>query len=112
MKGKRVPVPDYVKQLWAARERRERQENQAQSRQTAESSRDFDRSGLGIGGAGRHDLAAETRELIARREMHYVERAKRGPMPNGQLWQPCSVRGCNNEPVCVDCMRCRKHCRC
>jgi len=110
MKGKRVPVPDYVKQLWAARERRERQEKQEQSRQTAESHHDFDRTGLGIGGAGRHDLAAETGELIARGEMHYVERTKRGPMPNGQLWEPCPI--CGTEPVCLDCGRCRKHCRC
>jgi hypothetical protein len=27
----------------------------------------------------------------------------------GQLWQECS---CGTEPVCCDCERCSKHCRC
>lgn len=27
----------------------------------------------------------------------------------GQLWQECR---CGTEPVCVDCERCEKHCRC
>jgi hypothetical protein len=28
----------------------------------------------------------------------------------GQLWQECGR--CNAEPVCIDCERCVKHCRC
>jgi hypothetical protein len=73
---------------------------------------DFDESGLGIGGAGRHDLNAETAELIARGQVHVVERKRRGPMPHGQLWEPCSKRGCEREPVCLDCGYCERHCEC
>lgn len=48
----------------------------------------------------RHSLAAMTREST-------------GSIPRGQLWQPCEVRGCDNEPVCMNCMRCEeKHCHC
>lgn len=71
---------------------------------------DFDESGLGIGGAGRHDLNAETAELIARGEMTITERKRIGPMPHGQLWEPC--RECDEEPVCLDCELCEKHCKC
>jgi len=67
-------------------------------------------SGLGIGGAGRHDLDAETRYLIARGDLKLVERPRSGPMPHGQLWEPCEV--CGTEPVCLDCGRCERHCRC
>lgn len=28
---------------------------------------------------------------------------------NGQLWQECY---CGTEPVCSDCERCTRHCRC
>lgn len=28
---------------------------------------------------------------------------------NGQLWEPCR---CGEEPVCVDCGYCERHCRC
>ena len=28
---------------------------------------------------------------------------------NGQLWQECR---CGTEPVCCDCERCNRHCRC
>jgi hypothetical protein len=71
---------------------------------------DFDHSGLGIGGAGRHDLDAEMGELIARGEVRVVKRERRGPMPNGQLWEPCPR--CDEEPVCLDCGYCERHCRC
>ena len=71
---------------------------------------DFDRSGLGIGGAGRHDLATEIAELIARGEMQVAERQQTGPMPHGQLWEPCPV--CGDEPVCLDCGLCYDHCGC
>lgn len=72
---------------------------------------DFDK-GLGIGGAGRHDPDAEMQELIARGEMHIEQRQRRGPMPHGQLWEPCNRRGCDNEPVCLDCGYCERHCGC
>ena len=29
---------------------------------------------------------------------------------HGQLWQECER--CGDEPVCIDCERCKKHCRC
>lgn len=36
-----------------------------------------------------------------------------GKSMRGQLWQECCVRGCHNEPVCVDCERCQaRHCNC
>ena len=78
----------------------------------AECSHDFSHSGLGIGGAGGHDLDAETAELVARGEMAPREYQRTGPMPHGQLWEECSRRGCDNEPVCVDCLYCEEHCRC
>ncbi len=40
------------------------------------SERDFDGSGLGIGGAGRHNLAEETLELLARGEMRVEQRER------------------------------------
>jgi hypothetical protein len=70
---------------------------------------DFDRTGLGIGGAGKHNLADEQAELIARGEMKIVEPERLGPMPNGQLWEPCF---CGVEPVCVNCFQCYDHCSC
>lgn len=47
-----------------------------------------------------HELAATYREAT-------------GNIPRGQLWQPCEHSGCNNEPVCMNCMMCEeKHCHC
>ena len=69
---------------------------------------DFDK-GFGIGGLGRRNLRDEEAELIARGEMNTVERQRQGPMPHGQLWQPC---WCGEEPVCLDCEGCEKHCGC
>lgn len=71
---------------------------------------DFDKTGLGIGGAGRHNLRDEEMELIARGKMDIREHERIGPMPHGQLWQPC--RKCGQEPVCLDCELCEKHCKC
>jgi hypothetical protein len=82
------------------------------SKTIEEESYDFDKTGLGIGGAPAHDLQSETLELVARGELKVVEKESRGPLPDGQLWEPCEVRGCNNEPVCVNCFRCEKHCEC
>lgn len=73
---------------------------------------DFDRTGLGIGGAGRHDPGAEMGDLIARGKARLVERRRVGPMPHGELWEPCAKWGCDVEPVCVDCGRCEYHCEC
>lgn len=40
-------------------------------------------------------------------------RESTGEIPVGQLWQPCSIYGCNNEPVCMNCMTCQEvHCTC
>lgn len=40
-------------------------------------------------------------------------RSSTGKIPHGQLWQPCEVQGCDNEPVCMNCMKCQdKHCHC
>lgn len=30
----------------------------------------------------------------------------------GQLWESCGKRGCDTEPVCVDCGYCERHCKC
>lgn len=47
-----------------------------------------------------HQLAAMAREAT-------------GKIPRGQLWQPCEYPGCDNEPVCLNCMMCEdKHCNC
>ena len=73
---------------------------------------DFDKSGLGIGGAGRHNLDDEQAELIASGKLQIVEHERIGPMPNGQLWEPCSKWDCDDEPVCVDCLYCERHCKC
>ena len=36
-----------------------------------------------------------------------------GKIPRGQLWQPCEHPGCDNEPVCMNCMVCQEeHCHC
>lgn len=70
---------------------------------------DFDRTGLGIGGLGRHDPLGEMTELVARGEVKLVERERIGPMPHGQLWEPCF---CGTEPVCVNCFKCERHCTC
>jgi len=71
---------------------------------------DFDHSGLGIGGADCHDLCAEVIELVACGEMRVVESPRKGPMPHGQLWEPCPT--CGQEPVCLDCGLCYDHCIC
>jgi hypothetical protein len=70
---------------------------------------DFDK-GFGIGGMGRHDEVGDVSEMIARGEIQVTERTRKGPMPNGQLWEPCPI--CGQEPVCLDCGRCVDHCHC
>ena len=45
--------------------------------------------------------------------MAALYRQNEGKIPKGQLWQPCEVRGCDGEPVCMNCMKCQAiHCRC
>lgn len=33
-------------------------------------------------------------------------------LSHGQLWQECDYGRCDNEPVCVHCFKCSKHCSC
>jgi hypothetical protein len=35
-----------------------------------------------------------------------------GTLKFGQLWQECDYGRCENEPVCVRCFKCAKHCGC
>lgn len=63
-------------------------------------------SGFGIGGIGSDDYNMGT-EI----ETDSPVFSKRGS--SGQLWEPCPKRGCDNEPVCLDCGLCLdKHCGC
>lgn len=42
-----------------------------------------------------------------------MTRGTTGNIPRGQLWQPCEHPGCDNEPVCMNCMMCQEaHCHC
>lgn len=49
------------------------------------------------------EKAADARALLGE---------QRETLPFGQLWQPCERRGCGEEPVCVSCEQCARHCRC
>lgn len=33
-------------------------------------------------------------------------------LSHGELWQECERRGCDTEPVCVNCFLCDRHCTC
>lgn len=47
------------------------------------------------------------------RNLAAMTREATGNIPRGQLWQPCKRSGCDNEPVCMNCMMCEeKHCSC
>lgn len=47
------------------------------------------------------------------RELAKQYREATGSVPKGQLWQPCAVRDCNREPVCMNCFKCQEeHCHC
>ena len=39
-------------------------------------------------------------------------RAPARSFPRGELWQPCLRRGCEEQPSCLDCEYCSRHCRC
>lgn len=65
-------------------------------------------SGLGIGGAGSDDYSVATQTQSESFAPQYSKHKS-----SGQLWEPCSKRGCDNEPVCMDCGYCLdKHCHC
>lgn len=59
-------------------------------------------------------------ELITTGDAHAIQhglaemvRSATGSPARGQLWQPCERPGCQNEPVCMNCMMCQsKHCHC
>jgi len=74
---------------------------------------DFDK-GFGIGGLGRYQPTAAEEMALLDQQIAYAERerrrVRRGPLPHGQLWEPCPI--CGREPVCVDCGLCRDHCDC
>lgn len=58
-------------------------------------------------------FAANPDVLTLQQNLTAQYRRSTGTVPKGQLWQPCSVPGCNEEPVCMNCMRCQKtHCDC
>jgi len=50
--------------------------------------------------------------IIRRKRTAPRPKRDEGPMPHGQLWEPCNRRGCDNEPVCLDCGYCERHCGC
>ncbi len=62
-------------------------------------------SGFGIGGTGSDDysMATEGERFAPQFSSH---------KSSGQLWQLCAKRGCDNEPVCLDCEYCDRHCHC
>lgn len=35
-----------------------------------------------------------------------------GKPARGQLWQECDQPGCDNQPVCLNCLLCQDHCQC
>ena len=73
---------------------------------------DFD-TGFGIGGINRRQPTAAEETALLNAQLRHAEyeekRVRKGPLPHGQLWQPCS---CGQEPVCVDCECCCNHCDC
>jgi len=77
-------------------------------RQSQNTVQDFDR-GFGIGGLSRHSADEGLAELVASGKMSYREPTG-NKMPSGQLWEPCPR--CGDEPVCLDCGYCEKHCVC
>ena len=80
---------------------------------TQRAASDFD-GGFGIGGLSRYQpTAAEEMARIEAEDRHAqreANRVRKGPLPHGQLWEPCPI--CRREPVCVDCGVCEKHCDC
>lgn len=70
--------------------------------------------GFGIGGINRYQPTAAEEMARIDAEMRHAEseakRVRKGPLPHGQLWEPCPI--CRREPVCVDCGVCERHCDC
>ena len=87
----------------------------ATSHERAQTAHDFDK-GFGIGGINRYQPTATEEMALLDAQIRYVEREEKrvreGPLPHGQLWEPCSKWGCNVEPVCVLCLHCENHCDC
>lgn len=55
-------------------------------------------------GADAHTIQHSLADLV---------RQNTGQIPRGQLWQPCELPDCDNEPVCMNCMMCEEtHCHC
>jgi len=79
----------------------------------AESPYDFD-GGFGIGGINRYQPTAAEELATIEAQIRHMEReekrVRKGPLPHGQLWEPCPI--CGREPVCVDCGLCERHCDC
>ncbi len=73
---------------------------------------DFD-TGFGIGGINRYQPTAAEEMAQINAQIRHAEwekkRVRRGPLSNGQLWEPCR---CGTEPVCVNCFNCEQHCDC
>lgn len=66
---------------------------------------------FGIGEASAHDDSYYAGSgLKETGDYHWAWCGRRGPMPEGQLWEECSV--CNQEPVCSICFKCLTHCMC
>jgi len=78
-----------------------------------ESPYDFD-GGFGIGGINRRQPTAAEELATIEAQIRHMEReekrVRKGPLPHGQLWEPCPI--CGREPVCVDCGLCERHCDC
>lgn len=65
------------------------------------------------------NLGSEVVEIIQgdpaliQQRLAEVYRRETGTTPRGQLWQPCELPDCDNEPVCLNCLLCEdEHCDC
>ena len=66
---------------------------------------DYDK-GFGIGGANRTDIKTD-------QDMALIEATQKTGAPKkerGWLWEPCPI--CDDDPVCMVCGFCKKHCAC
>lgn len=59
------------------------------------------------------ELITGTDARIIQHQLAAQYRQNTGQIPRVQLWQPCEMPGCDNEPVCGNCMMCEEtHCHC
>lgn len=57
------------------------------------------------------NFTGDTSDL--QRQLAAMTREATGQIPRGQLWQSCEEPGCENEPVCMNCLKCQeRHCHC